>query len=374
MKKILFVTSWYPSEEVPHKGIFVREYAAALHLSGCPLAVFVLDFKGGFCLFNLKKTFSSDKTGFVVYRLTICSMFWKGIYFLTPLLNFLSYNFLRKHVFASFSPDVIHAHVIHPAGGIAWCVSRKIRKPYLITEHWSEIAPYLKRTPYRKAALKSYNEANYIVTVSHFLKESISGYIKNKSFFRVIPNIISDAYYFKQEADDANIVFVAVANWIPPKNPLLIYQALKEFSKTAKKTVVFNLIGDGRLLNDIPRNEDTGNLKMNFYGVLKKENIAEIMHKSHYLLHCSEMETFSIVIAEALSCGLPVLASKRGAITELITEKNGFVCQNTLIDWLEGLNLLTEAQYDREAISNDALAKFQTGHIIKEYITLYNNM
>lgn len=374
MKKILFITSWYPSDKEPHMGIFVREYAAALHLSGYTVSVLVFDFKYGCGLLNLKNTLSRDETGFIVNRLTVCSVFWKFIYFMNPLMNYWSFQFLKKQVFPSFNPDLIHAHVIHPAGCIARSVSQKTKKPFLITEHWSEVTPFFKRTPFRSSALKSYNNASYVVTVSQFLKESISSYIKNKSLFRVIPNIISEAYNFKDEADKSLWVFTSVARWNPPKNPLLIYQALKEFSKLTDKPVVFNLIGDGKLLKELPKDESTGNFRINYYGVLKKAEIAEVMHKSHFLLHCSEMETFSVVIAEALRCGLPVLASKRGAIPELIDSYNGFVCQNSLQDWLEGIKQLTQAEFDREAISRDALEKFKTAHIVEKYIVLYNNM
>ena len=39
MRKILFITPWYPTENQPNNGIFIREHARAIHLAGNEVVV-----------------------------------------------------------------------------------------------------------------------------------------------------------------------------------------------------------------------------------------------------------------------------------------------------------------------------------------------
>ena len=60
---------------------------------------------------------------------------------------------------------------------------------------------------------------------------------------------------------------------------------------------------------------------INYTGNISKEKIVEILHDSDFFVHASYIETFSLVIAEALSTGTPVIASNVGAIPEFVNKK-----------------------------------------------------
>jgi glycosyltransferase involved in cell wall biosynthesis len=58
------------------------------------------------------------------------------------------------------------------------------------------------------------------------------------------------------------------------------------------------------------------------------------MQNASYFLHASNYETFSLVCAEALSCGTPVVASAVGGVPEYLNDKNGIlVSDNTVESW-----------------------------------------
>ena len=61
--------------------------------------------------------------------------------------------------------------------------------------------------------------------------------------------------------------------------------------------------------------------------VMTKPEIAALMGKAKaYLMPINWYEPFGLVIAEAMSCGTPVIGFDRGAVSELIIEgKTGFV-------------------------------------------------
>ena len=373
-KKILFVTFWYPSEEEPHRGNFIREQALAVHQNGHHLVVFVIALRYSNSLINFHKQNSKDISGFETYTLTISSFFWKFIYYLNPFINKVAYRYIKKNILNHFEPDIIHSHVINPAAIIGNYISVKIKKPHIITEHWSNIDYFFKNTLFPKMALRAYNDAIFITTVSNYLKDEFSKYIKNKDKIYIIPNIINFTFKFETHLDNDKITFISVSNWEKPKNPQLIFDAINVFAQNCDKPVVYNLIGYGSLLKPLLEDKSEKHFEFNFHGVLSKNEIAVLLNQSHYLLHCSDYETFSIVIAEALSCGVPVLASNKGAIPELIDDSNGIVCENNVNDWVENLKKITTMPYDRKTISENTLAKYSSDVVMKSFNRLYDKL
>jgi len=373
-KKILFVSFWYPTAKQPHKGIFVREYAAALAQNGHHVIVFVLDFQASPTIFKIKKEISKDISGFDVHRLTIFSFAWKLIYFINPFLNKLSFKYIKEKLLPYFIPDIIHAHVINPAGIIAYHLSKKIKKPYIITEHWSDVGIFFKSTRFPKMALNAYNYSSFITVVSEYLKNDIASYISDKDKLMVIPNIIGKSFNYRGFSENDCFVCTSVGKWEYPKNLQMIADALKKFSAISAKPIKYNIVGDGSLLKLLLDNKRNYSFEIISHGVLDKESIAVLFSRSDILLHCSEVETFSVVIAEAHSCGLPVLASNRGAMPELIDVTNGMVCENTLDDWVSALKKITNIVYDRNQISENAKKRYDTDNIIESLNNLYNQL
>ena len=91
--------------------------------------------------------------------------------------------------------------------------------------------------------------------------------------------------------------------------------------------------------------------EINYLGNKASNELAKVLQLSDYFLHASNMETFSIVIAEALSTGTPVLASRVGAISELVTEDCGILSENTIESWLDGLKKLESTNFNYQKIS-----------------------
>jgi len=82
---------------------------------------------------------------------------------------------------------------------------------------------------------------------------------------------------------------------------------------------------------------------------------------SEAFIHCSQYETFSVVCAEALCCGTPVIASDVGGIKEYIHNRNGIlVKENNCETYYFAINQFMQNHdfYDRKSISNEAVGRF----------------
>jgi glycosyltransferase involved in cell wall biosynthesis len=83
-------------------------------------------------------------------------------------------------------------------------------------------------------------------------------------------------------------------------------------------------------------------------------------------------EPFGIVLIEALACGTPVFAYRRGSIPEIIEDGiTGFICDSLdeMASKLEGLSLI-----DRRRCRQSFENRFTVGRMVKDYLALYEQI
>jgi glycosyltransferase involved in cell wall biosynthesis len=83
-------------------------------------------------------------------------------------------------------------------------------------------------------------------------------------------------------------------------------------------------------------------------------------------------EPFGIVMVEAMACGTPVLAFKRGSVPEVVEDGiTGFICKNAEEMAEQVMNV---HQLDRLKIRHAAETKFSDDEISNNYLQLYKKM
>lgn len=99
----------------------------------------------------------------------------------------------------------------------------------------------------------------------------------------------------------------------------------------------------------------------------------ELFSQAIALLFCIEWdEPFGLVMIEAMACGVPVLGIKRGAVTEVVDYGiTGYYATSiaALINKHEKVSTL-----DRNQIRDHAKKRFGYKNMVKEYISLYQNI
>ena len=378
--KILFISSWYPTPANPNFGVFIKEHAHAIKDAGNEIVVLALVIHQSQDNYSTKVTDVLDEVGVRTVILEINTRFRDLIYHLVPFQSHLLKSLFKKKISPDFFPDIIHSNVIFPAGMIGDSLALTLKKPHIITEHWSRINGLLDKPILSGMAIRAYERAKRILPVSEFLKDRMESLLPSVDVlkYRIIGNVIdSQLFYYKaKEPLESCIRFCAVATWmnkkIPDKMPEMFIEALALLQKELKQTIVLTLIGGGDKVEELRQMCVDSHLKAELPGYKTKNEIARYLQSTDFFVHASTIETFGVVTAEALFCGTPVICSNVGALPELINDSNGILCENNVESWLSGIKKALSTTYKHYLIAEDIKTKFNLSNIGQEINSVYS--
>lgn len=125
--------------------------------------------------------------------------------------------------------------------------------------------------------------------------------------------------------DDFIFTLVSCSSLIPLKRVHLIIEALKHI----KSEVRWVHFGDGPLKEQIARQASglSKNIIVEFKGYQSNPVVMEYYKKEpvHLFVHVSEAEGLPVCIQEAISFGIPVLATDVGGVSEIVNEQTGIL-------------------------------------------------
>ncbi len=217
-----------------------------------------------------------------------------GIYCALKLIGFS-----RKYQW-----DIIHVHSRVPAW-IAWLASSGVKAKWLMTAH----ALYSLN-----AGLIPLRHADGAICISPAVRNHLAEYLPAKNV--IIPNgiIPSRLKYANFTHDAAKFLFVGRLTRL--KGLDVAFRALEGL-----KGYIWTLdvVGDGPQRQELEAlSQSLGlNERVTFHGARGKHEVEEFMAKSSCLLFPSYSEGMGLVVLEALSVGLPVIASDLEALHEL---------------------------------------------------------
>ncbi|HBS86786.1 MAG: hypothetical protein A2W91_12210 [Bacteroidetes bacterium GWF2_38_335] len=128
------------------------------------------------------------------------------------------------------------------------------------------------------------------------------------------------------EKPDNSFLICSCSNIIPVKRIPLIIESL---SKIKSRNVTWIHFGDGNLRKqtEMLAGEKLKNIQLEFKGIVSNEEIMEF-YRNHFVdlfINLSESEGIPVSIMEALSAGIPIIATNVGGTSEAVDNKNGFV-------------------------------------------------
>jgi len=368
--KILFFSFWYPNRYKNNYAIFVKRHAAAI-ATVFETEILAVHIVSSNTFFKKEYLIETNEQGIKTHHFYLQSKFYKLLYVLLPLQYLLIKKLIDKEIKPNFKFQVIHSNVIFPCGIVGYRLSKHYQCKHIITEHWSKIDKFFKVSLYQWMGKKALKTADAITCVSQNLKKTVDKYHQNKMCF-VVPNVIDSSHFYVNSHLQKFPVytFTAVAHWHAPKNPFYFLNALQELvnekSIPAFKVI---LIGTGNLLDEVAQKNYAFTIETP--GNLNPEQLSQHLNQCHAFLHGSDFETFSVVIIEALLCGIPCVVSPVGVANEVITSANGFIAANQVNDWKEKIKQLLLTKYDHENISKSIGNKYSLMSVGKQFETVY---
>jgi len=359
---VLFITSWYPREDNPVSGVFVREHAKAVSLIDQVAVLY------GYQSDKVKRLYEVDienESNLKIFRIGYKKLpkILSNILYLYSM--FRAFQKIRKQ----FKPDIIHAHV-YTSGFLGVILGKLYNIPVIITDH-ALLVEEAKTTQERfKNVVKvliarfTLNRAQLLLPVSSYLCAHIKSLGIRKDCDRVLPNIVDIEIFYPvpnniREDQTKRILFVGRLH--PLKGIDYLLNALGELLKR-RSDFHLDIIGYGAYEEEYKRLATCLGLsdKVKFHGRKKKEEIAEYMRSCDFLVLPSLWEAFGVVLIEAMACGKPVIATSCGQ-KEVVNEETGILVPSKDSEALaEAIDYMLDhySDYSPEKISRYILERF----------------
>lgn len=381
----LIIPGWYPDEDYPVAGTFIKEQVLALREHVDVAVLHVRDAQSS------AKPWMSVEDGVPVIRAHIAepgkkhgraariSAMAGGVsrklrhY---PKAGLEAFELLREEHGA---PDIIHVQALWPAGVIAQAISRRHEIPYVVTEHSEEYLAGTNRklTKYplfvRHILAPLALGASRTIAVSEFLGGRLAELGLAKDLV-VIPNVVRPAKAHPLTREKPHVI-THVSVMGPAKNIAGLLQACAALS-ARRSDFRLRLVGDGELRDDLEAMSRSLGLTgiVEFTGRKSLEEVYDLLAGSAFAVVSSLHETFSMAAAEALMCGRPVLSTRCGGPSEFITAETGLLVEPDDVQALvEGLDWMLDnhARFDPSRLSEYAHKRFSPGIVSRKIADVY---
>jgi L-malate glycosyltransferase len=218
--------------------------------------------------------------------------------------------------------QVLHAHYAVPFAHIAASLARRLGESGPVTVatlHGTDVSIHGREPAQRRLLSESLRALDAVTTVSHDHARLARHLFALPEPPLVIPNFI-DATRFKprQSAHQGRPRIVHVSNFRGVKDPRSlahVFLAVRE-----RIDAELWLVGDGPSLPALREmlSEARADNAVRFFGATT--DVATILGQADLLLMTSVVESFCLAAAEAMACGIPVVATRVGGLSEVVRD------------------------------------------------------
>ena len=378
-RKILFIPSWYPSETDPISGVFIKEQAHALATQN-DVAVLIPGLSSWRESLQQKQLSTVDRSGPVhVYR-----------EFARPLIPHgperIDYQTFARAAHIGFKkvldefgkPDVIHSHVVLPAGYSALKLAQRYSIPIVHTEHSSPFSMHLDTEVKRELVKKTLTEVNQVVAISPALAEQIKKFVPDLQM-KIIGELVSTEFFVPTPNGNSAhpLRFFVVARLAEQKGLSYLLRAVELLKKTEARPFELVLGGDGPDRADLERLAAELGIadQCKFLGSLDRAGVKEWMNRSDVFVLSSLHETFGVVVGEAMACGKPVISTRCGGPEFVVTDETGVLVDVASAESLAGAMaefLGGRVSFDAANIRRSVVERFGADAYLRNITAVYD--
>jgi len=374
--KVLFVTRGFPSKEDSMSGNYEAVQAKALAAKGLHVSVICVYQKSVKHLFLRRKISHKIIDGVDVYE---CTQFLANIRFIRRINKYLRKRAYKQVFCRSVKdngvPNIIHGHIISISSYAAF-LKDEYGIPFVITEHWTK-TNVTEVPEWLRIMSEAYPKADKVICVSQALATSLKRNFHVDSI--VINNMVSDMFFqsIKMQRNDNTFRFIAIGAFRKNKGfDLLVESFAKGYFP---QNVTLDIVGDGEeheLVENIINEYDVSK-QVRLLGTKTPEEINELLCNSDCFVLSSRLETFAIVVIEAMAKGLPVIATRSGGPETFLLPEHGMLIDKENVEQLtQAMRHMIEhyQEYNQNDIRKYCYDHFSQDVIANQIIDVYNQV
>ncbi len=329
---ILFLTSWYPVNQNSVHGIFIKNHAVALSQFTKVVVVYAYSaYEGPF--YKIEETQINENFLELIIKYPKPSFALPGIREVKQTLKFKkAYNILLSALIEKkIEVKAIQVNIVFPVSIVLSIFKNHFKVKHTIAENWSG---YLESDGNYKGFFikhfteKCFSDVDKIWYVSELQKQAMMKHGLT-GHFELIFNTVNTTIFkpADKKALSPKIKLLHVSSLVEREKN--IQGTLRVIKKIQDKGYDFDFTivgGNEQTINNVKQTVIQLQLKnIIFAGSLAPEKVSELMQQSTALILFSFFEGMPVVALEALSCGVPVLATKVGHLPHLIIEQFGYL-------------------------------------------------
>lgn len=310
-----------------------------------------------------------------------------------PLFEYPPYDLalaVRMHeVTRAHGLDLLHCHYAIPHATSAWIAREMLRAggddvPVVTTLHGTDITIVGQDPSYHAITKFSIERSTATTAVSEYLRrETVATFGCTGCAVEVIPNFIDPAVYDRAAHPPAlawlvprgRKVIMHVSNFRPVKRVRDVVETFAQIN-AAVPSVLF-MVGDGPDRVEAEQEARAQDVQRSVHFLGKLEAVAPLLAGADLFLLPSASESFGLSALEALACGVPVVASTAGGLSEVVRDgETGALCPVGDVAGMAaaGVRILSDPEGWRRmsaAAAADARARFALDRVVSCYEALY---
>ena len=294
------------------------------------------------------------------------------IKYLKPFLKYGNGAFLPQLFFKLKNFDIVHLHYpFFGASEIVYLAKIFFKNKFKLIIHYhmdtdslsffSKILSIFSKIIF-KPLFKAADKITF-ASEDYILKSKIKNfYQKNKQKFYLLPFGVDIDKFFpdsnKKEKNKINILFVGgldKAHYFKGVDVLL-----KALENILNDKIILNIIGQGDMADEYKKIAQEAGIEkyVNFLGGVDDEELTRSYQKADIFVlpSINSHEAFGVVLLEALSCGIPVIASNLPGVRSVFKDKQeGLLARSgDIFDLKEKINILIADKNLRKQMGTSA--------------------
>lgn len=373
---VLFIPSWFPSKMHPTLGNFVERHADAVATAHEVTVIYPAythrvspsrETRGG----------GRDANGNALPKVII--LYFPKWYRRFPAK--VRARVLEEAEALPVKPDLVHGHVLYGQGRTAAAAAELLDVPCLITEHWTGYLP-VNRANLKPEILEEARAVGRMVDavlpVSQDLNRELGALGIGKRRITIDNAVNTEIFTPKDPPERKVFRWLHISSFHPMKNPEGLLDGFKRRTEIGGGPAELLMAGDGdvrKLIRAVRKRGLEG--RVTIKGAMTPEGVAREMQEADAFVLFSRYENLPCVIAEAHCCGLPVVSTDVGGISEMVTQENGILIPSEDTEALASAMLHIEENrsgYAAREISRKAAERYGYPAVARVHTELYETL